>query len=243
MAGHSKWKNIQHRKGAQDSKRGKLFSKIALEITVATRIGGGNPEDNPRLRTALTKARAANMPKDNCQKAIKKGIGEGAGANYVEKTYEGYGPGGVALIVECLTDNLNRTVGEVRSMFTKAGGNLGTDGSVSWMFARKGMLVYKADKIADYESFFEKAIDNGAEDVKESDGHYEVLCEPNDLMALKGALDEFCPDPNFCEITFIPQNLAAVEDVKVAPLEKLIGLLDDLDDVQNVFHNADIPER
>lgn len=241
MAGHSKWKNIQHRKGAQDAKRGKVFSKIALEITVATRIGGGNPDDNPRLRAALTKARAANMPKDNCQKAIKKGLGGGDNNNYVEKTYEGYGPGGVALIVECLTDNLNRTVGEVRNMFTKVGGKLGTDGSVSYMFSRKGMLVYKADLIADYDRLFEKAIDSGAEDVKESDGHYELLCEPSDLMALKSGLDELCPDPNFCEITYIPQNLAAIGEDTVAPLEKLIGLLEDLDDVQNVFHNADLP--
>ena len=148
MAGHSKWKNIQHRKGAQDAKRGKVFTKIAVEITVAARIGGGNPDDNPRLRAALLKAKAANMPKDNWQRAIKKGTGELEGADYIEKTYEGYGPGGVAVLVECLTDNVNRTVGDVRHAFTRSGGNLGQDGSVGWIFERLGLIIYSREHIS-----------------------------------------------------------------------------------------------
>lgn len=238
MAGHSKWKNIQHRKGAQDAKRGKVFTKIAIEITVAARQGGGNPDDNPRLRTALAKAKAANMPKDNYTRAIKKGTGDLDGSNYTEKTYEGYGPGGVAIFVECLTDNVNRTVGDVRHSFSRNGGNLGTDGSVSWMFHRKGMLVYESTKINDFDSFFEIALENGAEDVKEEEGQVEVSCEPEQFLNLKSALDEVCSDPDFCEITRIPENYTQVDEEKSATLDKLVNALEDNDDVQNVFHNA-----
>ena len=241
MAGHSKWKNIQHRKGAQDAKRGKVFTKIAIEITVAARMGGGNPDDNPRLRAALAKARAANMPKDNYVRAIKKGTGELEGANYLEKTYEGYGPGGVAVFVECLTDNVNRTVSEVRFAFSKYGGNLGTDGSVGWMFNRKGMLVYEKEQIADFDHLFETALENGAEDVKEEDGQYEVTCKPEDFMSLKAALDQICSEPVFCEVTQIPENLTAIDADKSESLEKMINALEDNDDVQNVYHNADLP--
>ncbi|MCB9229548.1 MAG: YebC/PmpR family DNA-binding transcriptional regulator [Deltaproteobacteria bacterium] len=242
MAGHSKWKNIQHRKGAQDAKRGKIFTKIGIEITVAARAGGGNPEDNPRLRAALAKAKAANMPKDNYTRAIKKGTGEAGGANYTEKLYEGYGPGGVAMLVECLTDNINRTVSEVRFAFSKYGGNLGTDGSVAWMFHRKGMLVYEKNQISDGDQFFELALEHGAEDVREDGDQYEIICQPEDFMALKSALDELCPDPAFCEITMIPENPNTVEAGKAESLEKLINALEDNDDVQNVYHNGDFPE-
>lgn len=242
MAGHSKWKNIQHRKGAQDAKRGKIFTKIAIEITVAARAGGGNPDDNPRLRAALAKAKAANMPKDNCTRAIKKGTGEGDGANYVEKTYEGYGPGGVAVFLECLTDNINRTVSEVRHAFSKFGGNLGTDGSVAWMFQRKGVIVFEKEKIGDFDTFFEKALENGADDVKEEDEQIEVVCETEAFNNLKTALDEICDEPAFCELTWIPDNLNAIDADKVESLEKMIGILEDNDDVQNVYHNADFPE-
>lgn len=241
MAGHSKWKNIQHRKGAQDAKRGKIFTKIAIEITVAARMGGGNPDDNPRLRAALAKARAANMPKDNYVRAIKKGTGELEGANYLEKTYEGYGPGGVAVFIECLTDNVNRTVSEVRFAFSKYGGNLGTDGSVAWMFHRKGMLVYEKSQIPDFDTLFETALENGAEDVKEDEGQYEVTCKPEDFMALKSALDSLCSEPIFCEVTQIPENLTAIDADKTESLEKMINALEDNDDVQNVYHNADLP--
>lgn len=242
MAGHSKWKNIQHRKGAQDAKRGKIFTKIAIEITVAARMGGGEPNDNPRLRAALAKAKAVNMPKDNYTRAIKKGLGESGGEDYQEKTYEGYGPGGVAVFVECLTDNVNRTVSEIRHAFTRSGGNLGTDGSVAWMFNRKGMIVYDREKINDFDKLFTVALENGAEDVKEEDEQIEVICTPEDFISLKGALDPICSEPSFCEVTRIPQNLTQIEASKVEALEKLIATLEDNDDVQNVYHNGDYPD-
>ena len=240
MAGHSKWKNIQHRKGAQDAKRGKIFTKIAIEITVAARMGGGNPDDNPRLRAALVKARAANMPKDNYTRAIKKGTGEIAGSQYLEKSYEGYGPGGVAVYVECLTENVNRTVSEVRFAFSKFGGNLGTDGSVAWLFQRKGIIVYPQDSIPDFDALFDLALEHGAEDVKEEDGQIEILCAPEDFLGLKAKLDQICTEPSFCEVSRIPENSTAIEETKMESLEKLINTLEDNDDVQNVFHNAEL---
>ncbi len=242
MAGHSKWKNIQHRKGAQDAKRGKIFTKIGIEITVAARLGGPNPDDNPRLRAALVKAKAANMPKDNWLRSIKKGSGEQEGSQYLEKTYEGYGPGGIAILVDCLTDNVNRTVGEIRHAFSRHSGNLGTDGSVDWMFERKGVLVYGKDKISDFDAFFEQASENDAEDVKEEEGQYEIICDSNQLLSLKKALDSFCPDPDFCEVTKIPKNTTEIPEDKSETLEKLINVLEDNDDVQNVYHNGELPE-
>lgn len=239
MAGHSKWKNIQARKGSQDAKRGKSFTKIAVEIVVAARAGGGNPDDNARLRQALTKAKAVNMPKDNWMRAIKKGTGELEGVNYVEKTYEGYGPGGVAVMVSCLTDNATRTVAEVRHAFTRTGGNLGTDGSVAWMFQRKGVLVYDASKIADHDAFLEKAIESGASDVEDGGDYYELTCDPVDLMSLKASLESFCEDPDACEVSMVPETKVEVPADKHDSLEKLIHLLEDLDDVQSVSHNGD----
>lgn len=241
MAGHSKWKNIQHRKGAQDAKRGKIFTKIATELTVAAKIGGDDPDGNPRLRMALNKARAANMPKDNIERAIKKGVGGLDGVNYTEKTYEGYGPAGVAFIVDCLTDNINRTVGEVRYAFNKYGGNLGTDGSVSWMFHKKGLIVYDKNDVKDQDKLFEMAIENGAEDVKDEDGAVEVSCPPDAFNALKEALDELPFTPSVAEISMVPENYSAVEDEQVESLQKMIDLLEDNDDVQNVYHNAQMP--
>jgi len=242
MAGHSKWKNIQHRKGAQDAKRGKIFTKIGVELTVAARMGGGEPENNPRLRTALVKARTANMPKDIINRAIKKGTGELEGVEYVEKVYEGYGPGGVAVMVECLTDNGNRTVAEVRHAFNKHGGNLGTDGSVGWMFQRKGVFVYDAEKITDGDSFLELALENGADDVKDDSGQFEVITPPESFLSMKDALDSLKVDPEVSEITMIPDNTAAVQEDVGETLVKLINFLEDLDDVQNVHHNGDIPD-
>lgn len=240
MAGHSKWKNIQHRKGAQDARKGKVFTKIAVEITVATRTSGPDPETNPRLRAALLKARAANMPKDNIQRAIKKGSGESDGINYSEKVYEGYGPGGIAVIVECLTDNVNRTVSEVRHAFSRAGGNLGTEGSVNWMFHRKGMIVYSSDAVS-FDTLFELATEHGADDVADSDGQYEVTCEAEKFQELKDALDQLKVDPIFSELTRIPENHIAIDSEKAQSLEKLIHALEDSDDVQNVYHNAELP--
>ena len=239
MAGHSKWKNIQHRKGSQDAKRGKVFTKIAIELTVAARAGGADPDDNPRLRAALAKARFANRPKDNCTRAIKKGTGELEGASYLEKVYEGYGPGGVAVCVECLTDNVNRTVSEIRFAFSRSGGNLGTDGSVAWMFDRKGMIVYEKSQIENYERFFELALENGAEDVKEVDECYEVVSSVEAFVTLKSALDEISQDPQYCELTRIPQNMTHLDATKWQSLEKLIATLEDNDDVQNVYHNGE----
>jgi YebC/PmpR family DNA-binding regulatory protein len=241
MAGHSKWKNIQHRKGAQDSKRGKVFTKIAVEITVAARMSGGNPDDNPRLRAALLKAKAANMPKDNWQRAIKKGTGELEGADYIEKTYEGYGPGGVAVLVECLTDNVNRTVGDVRHAFTRCGGNLGQDGSVGWIFERKGVIVYQREHIGDFDKFFELAIDSGAEDVEEQDSYVEVKCSVDSFIKLKNSLEESIPEsPSYCDLTRIAKNSVEITANKYESLEKMVNVLEDNDDVQNVYHNAEL---
>ena len=240
MAGHSKWKNIQHRKGAQDSKRGKIFTKIAIELTVAARLGGGDPADNPRLRTALAKAKSANMPKENWQRAIKKGTGEQGGAAYTEKTYEGYGPGGAAVYVECLTDNINRTVSDIRFAFSRAGGNLGQDGSVNWMFERKGLFALAKENVKDYDSFFELALENGADDVEESDEHYEISCDPDNFLTLKQALDDEQFETEISEISRIPKNETSMEQDKYESLEKMISVLEDYDDVQNVYHNGTV---
>ena len=243
MAGHSKWKNIQHRKGAQDAKRGKMFTKIAKEITVAAKLGGGDPDDNPRLRAAIIKARSNSMPKDNIDRAVKKGTGESDGSDYLEKTYEGYGPGGVAVLVECLTDNVNRTVADVRHAFGKFGGNLGTDGSVSWMFHQKGTIVYKKDAIEDFDRLFELATENGADDVNEEDEVYEIICNPSAFSDLKTALDELKVEPEVAEISRIPENYSAVDKDKGESLMKLIDFLEDNDDVQEVYHNGELPDE
>ena len=240
MAGHSKWKNIQHRKGAQDARRGKIFTKIAVEITVASKRGGGNPEDNPQLRAALAKAKAANMPKENCDRAIKKGTGDFSLDSYSEKTYEGYGPGGVALLVECLTDNVNRTVSNVRHAFTRSGGNLGTDGSVAWMFKRRGVLVYDRKDITNLELLYEAALENGAEDIKEEEDTVEILCAPEDFHHMQSKVMELAPNPLAAELSYIPENSAELDSDKALSLTKLIDILEDDDDVQNVYHNADL---
>ncbi|MBQ48429.1 MAG: YebC/PmpR family DNA-binding transcriptional regulator [Zetaproteobacteria bacterium] len=242
MAGHSKWKNIQHRKGAQDAKRGKIFTKIAKEITVAAKLGGEDPDANPRLRAAIIKGRAASMPKDNIERAVKKGAGGTDGSEYLEKTYEGYGPSGVAIVVECLTDNVNRTVGEVRHAFSRSGGNLGTDGSVSWMFHKKGNIVYTPDKVTNFDHFFELALENGAEDVQDEDEVYEIVCQPEVFLELKDALDTKYEDPDVAEITRIPENYVELDSDKSTSLNKLIDWLEDLDDVQNVYHNAELAD-
>lgn len=242
MAGHSKWKNIQHRKGAQDAKRGKMFTKIAKEITVAAKLGGDDPSGNPRLRAAIAKAKAVSMPKDNIERAIKKGIGGQDSADYTEKVYEGYGPGGVAVMVECLTDNINRTVADVRHAFSRFGGNLGTDGSVAWMFHQKGTLVYQADKVKDYEAFFEAAIEAGAEDVKEDDGVYEILTDPSDFENVKTAMDGLGLEADVAEVMRVPENYTALDEAKTESMNKMIDLLEDNDDVQNVYHNAEFSD-
>lgn len=242
MAGHSKWKNIQHRKGAQDARRGKIFTKIAKLITIAAKESGGDPESNAKLRLVLSKAKAANMPKDNIERAIKKGTGGADGVNYTEKVYEGYGPSGVAVLVECLTDNVNRTVGDVRFAFARSGGNLGTDGSVAWMFNSKGLIIYEKEKVEDYDKLLELAIENGAEDVNEEDGAYEISCDPKDFSQLRDALDSLNWETAVCELTRIPENQSEVDAEKAAAVQKLVDALEDNDDVQNVYHNALMPE-
>lgn len=242
MAGHSKWKNIQHRKGAQDAKRGKIFTKIAKEITVAAKLGGDDPDANPRLRAAILKAKGSSMPKDNIDRAVKRGAGNTDGADYLEKVYEGYGPSGTALIVECLTDNVNRTVADVRHCFTRFGGNLGTDGSVSWMFKTKGTIVYEKALVKNFDQLFELALENGAEEVNEEDEVYEVLCEPEDYEALSEALSKLEIEAAVSEVTKVAENTVELSGDKAVTFNKLIDMLEDNDDVQNVYHNGQISE-
>jgi YebC/PmpR family DNA-binding regulatory protein len=242
MAGHSKWKNIQHRKGAQDAKRGKIFTKLAKEITVAARLGGGDLESNARLRTVVVKARSQSMPRDNIERAIKKGTGELEAEQYVEKVYEGYGPGGAAVMVECLTDNINRTVADVRHAFTKFGGNLGTEGSVAYMFHKKGTIVYQRGKIKDFDKLFEAALEAGAEDVKEDEDAVEIICAPDAFNELKDTLDRMGLEADVAEIMRVPENYSALDSDKAQSMQKLIDWLEDNDDVQNVYHNAEMPE-
>jgi YebC/PmpR family DNA-binding regulatory protein len=242
MAGHSKWKNIQHRKGAQDAKRGKIFTKLAKEITVAARLGGGDLESNARLRTAVLKARSNSMPRDNIERAIKKGTGDLEAEQYVEKVYEGYGPGGVAVMVECLTDNINRTVADVRHAFTKFGGNLGTEGSVGYMFHKKGTIVYQRHKIKDFDQLFEAALEAGADDVKDEDDVVEIICAPEAFNELKETLDKKGLEADVAEIMRVPENYSAIDSDKAVSMQKLIDWLEDNDDVQNVYHNAEMPQ-
>jgi YebC/PmpR family DNA-binding regulatory protein len=242
MSGHSKWSTIKHKKGATDAKRGKIFTKIIKEITVAARMGGGDPETNPRLRGALNSARSENMPKDTFERAIKKGTGDLEGVNYEEILYEGYGPGGVAVLVECLTDNRNRTIAEVRQVFNKAGGNVGTDGCVAWMFDKKGLIV--VDKVdSDEDTLMEVALDAGAEDIKEESDSFEIITEPSDFDAVKEAVDGAGIKYEMAEITMIPQNMTKVDGKEAEQMINFMEALDDCDDIQKFYSNADIPDE
>lgn len=242
MAGHSKWSNIKHRKAGQDAKRSKVFTKIIRELTVAARDGGGNIDDNPGLRTVVEKAKAAQMPKDTMERAITRGAGDGEGAELVALTYEGYGPCGVAIFVETTTDNRNRTVSEVRHAFTKAGGNLGTDGSVAYLFDKRGQIGFGPD--VDEDEVMEIAIDVGAEDVTvDEDGSIEVITLPEDFLVVKDALADKGFEPRSAEVSMVPQTL---NDLDVDTGEKVLRLLDaleDLDDVTGVYTNANFPEE
>ncbi len=241
MAGHSKWANIQHRKNAQDAKRGKLFTKLIREITVAARAGGSDVTSNPRLRLATDKALAANMTRDTIDRAVKRGAGELEGVNYEEIRYEGYGPGGAAILVDCMTDNRNRTVAEVRHAFTKMGGNLGTDGSVAYLFDKKGVISFPAGM--DEEAVMEAALEGGAEDVVvDDDGAIEVLTDPDSFDTVVAALLERGLEPENAEVTMRAETAAPLDEETSQSVLKLLELLDDLDDVQNVFTNADFPE-
>ncbi len=242
MSGHSKWSTIKHKKGAADKKRGKIFTKLIKEITVAARMGGGDPETNPRLRHAVLAAKAQNMPKENFERAIKKGTGDMDGVTYEEIVYEGYGPGGVAVLVECLTDNRNRTIADVRYIFTKAGGNVGTDGCVAWMFDKKGLMAVARDQV-DEDVLMETALEAGAEDIRDEGDTFEVITDPADFDAVKDALDSAGIACNMAEITMLPQNMTAVDVQLAGQIIKFMDALDDCDDVQKFYTNADLPDE
>ena len=242
MAGHSKWANIQHRKGAQDKKRGKLFTKLIREITIAARMGGPDPDANPRLRTAIDKARGQSMPKDNIERAVKRGAGDIEGADYEEIRYEGYGPGGVAVIVDCLTDNRNRTVAEVRHAFSKHGGNLGADGSVAYLFNHVGQI--SLDGGADEDQIMEVALEAGAEDIiSNDDSSFDVITDPQEFESIRDALAAAGLEAESSEITHRASTATELGAKDAARMIKLLEVLEDLDDVQNVYSNADISEE
>ena len=241
MAGHSKWANIQHRKGAQDKKRGKIFTRLNRELTVAAKEGGGDPDSNPRLRLAIDKANAANMPKDNIERAIKKATGELEGVTYEEIRYEGYAPGGVAVMVDCMTDNKNRTVAEVRHAFSKHGGSLGTDGSVAYLFSKQGVITMAPDS-ADEEQVMELALDAGAEDIQtDEDGSITVLSEPDGFEAVRDALAGAGIEIAEAEVTMRPATFVELDDESGKQILKFLDVLEDLDDAQDVYSNAEIP--
>ena len=242
MSGHSKWSSIKHKKAAADAARGKVFTKLIKEITVAAKLGGGDVDINPRLRDAVTRAKQANMPKDNIEKAIKKGTGELPGVVYEEIIYEGYGPAGTALYIEITTDNRNRTVAEIRFILTKHGGNLGESGSVAWMFDRKGVILVDREKY-DEEELTLAALDAGAEDVIDEDEVYEILTEPNNLEIVKHALEGSGISSRSAEISMVPQNSVDVKGNDAEKVLKLMDVLDDHDDVQNVWSNFDLDDE
>jgi YebC/PmpR family DNA-binding regulatory protein len=241
MAGHSKWANIQHRKGRQDAKRGKIFTRLIKEITVAARLGGGDAGSNPRLRVAIEKARENNMPKDTVENAIKRGSGQLEGVNYEELRYEGYGINGAAVMVDCMTDNKTRTVAEVRHAFSKHGGNLGTDGSVSFLFKHCGQMIFAPG--TDENGLMEVALDAGAEDITTNDdGSIEVITAPNDFVAVKEALEAAGYKPEFAEVTMKPENEVEFSGDDAVKMQKLLDALENLDDVQEVYTTAVIEE-
>ncbi len=241
MAGHSKWANIKHRKGAQDAKRAKIFSKLGREITVAAKMGGEDPDMNPRLRLALATARGQSMSKDAIERAVKKGIGDIDGDDYVEMRYEGYGPGGAAVIVESLTDNKNRTASEVRSIFTKYGGNLGETGSVGFVFDHVGEVVYPADK-ASADDMFEAAVEAGASDVESDDEFHVVMCAPDDFASVREALVVKYGEPERSGLAWHYNVGSELDEEKAACVLKLVDALEDCDDVQNVTTNMDVSD-
>ncbi len=243
MSGHSKWSTIKHKKGAADAKRGKIFTKIIKEITLAARLGGGDIEGNARLRQAVAAAKTENMPKDNIEKAIKKGTGELEGAAaYEEVVYEGYGPGGVAVLVEVMTDNKNRTVSEIRHIFSKHGGNLGENGCVAWMFEKKGSIVISKDAVGE-DRLMELALEAGAEDVVEQESEYEVITEPGIFEDVRSAMDTAGIPCLIAEIGMIPQNTIELDEGKAGQMLKLMEKMEDNDDVQHVYANFDIPDE
>ena len=242
MSGHSKWSTIKHKKAALDAKRGKVWSKISRDITVAAKMGGGDPEANPRLRLAVDKARSANMPKDNIERAIKKGTGDLDGASYEECLYEGYAPGGVAVMCSALTDNRARTAPEIKKIFERAGGNLGAPNSVSWMFAQKGVIIVAADAIGE-DKLMEIAIEAGAEDVSSSEMCHEVTTDPESFLTVKEALESAGVEIQSSEVTMVAANTVTVDLETARKIMRLLDALEDHDDAQNVSSNVDIPDE
>ena len=241
MSGHSKWSTIKHKKGAADAKRGKIFTKLIKEITVAARMGGGDPEGNPRLRTAISAARAENMPKDNIERGIKKGTGELEGVAYEEASYDGYGPGGAAVLVDCLTDNKNRSVADIKHLFERYGGNLGEPGCVTWIFEQRGLVVLEKDKV-DEDQLIDLALEAGAEDVIEEETEFEVVTAPTDFEAVKKAIDDAGLPYTLAEVTKIPKNTIKIEGKKAQQMINLMQALEDHDDVNHVYANFDIAD-
>lgn len=241
MSGHSKWANIKHKKGKADAARGKIFTKIGREIAIAVRDGGPDPVSNGKLRDVIAKAKANNMPNDNIQRSIKKAAGEGDGANYVEISYEGYGPAGTAIIVECITDNRNRTASDVRHAFEKFGGSLGATGCVGWMFDRRGMIIIDQEGLDEDEVMMD-ALDAGALDMQAEGGVFEVITEPNDLDKVRQALEGKYTLAS-AQVENVPQNTVAPQGEDLENLYKILELLDDSDDVNEVYHNAELPEE
>lgn len=242
MSGHSKWSTIKRKKGALDAKRGKIFTKIIRELQTSARIGGGDPDSNPRLRLIIDKAKAANMPKDNIQRAVQKGIGGGEGEAYEEAVYEGYGPGGTAILLETLSDNKNRTVGDIRHALTKNGGNLGASGCVAYLFEKRGLLVFEGESL-DADALLEAALEAGAEDVIEADDHCEVITASSEFHAVQEALKGQDFEPATAEITMQPSTTVKLEGQDAEQMLRLADALEDLDDVQNFYANFDISEE
>ena len=241
MSGHSKWSTIKHKKAASDAKRGKIFTKLIKEITVAARLGGGDINANPRLRSAVQAAKGENMPKDNIDRAIKKGTGELEGVNYEESIYEGYGPGGAAVLVDSLTDNKNRTVSDIRFIFGKNGGSLGENGCVAWMFDKKGYIVVE-QSATDEDTLMEVALEAGAEDVREDDSNFEVITAPGDFESVMEAVKKAGITTIVGEVTMLPQSTTNLTGKEAEQMIRLMDMLEDCDDVQKVYTNADIPE-
>jgi len=242
MSGHSKWHTIKHKKGAADAKRGKIFTRIIKELSVAARGGGGDPGMNPRLRTLIAEAKANNMPRENIERAIRRGTGEEPGVSYEEIMYEGYGPGGVALLIQSLTDNKNRTVGEIRHMLAKYNGNLGAENSVAWMFTRKGQVVVEKAK-ADEEKLLNAALDAGADDMNDDGSAWEIVSPPDTFEAVREAVKKLGVEPATAEVAMIPQNYVKLQGKEAQQMLRLMEALDDHDDVQHVWANFDIEEK
>jgi YebC/PmpR family DNA-binding regulatory protein len=242
MSGHSKWASIKHKKGAADAKRGRIFTRIIKEMTVAARFGGGDPDSNPRLRTVIADAKAVNMPAENIKRAIRRGTGEEPGTSYDEVVYEGYGPGGAALMIDCLTDNKNRTVGELRHLLTKHNGNLGETHSVAWMFAKKGYIVVEKTK-ADEEALLAAALDAGADDMRDDGDNWEVLSSPDTYPAVLEAVKKLGIEPAAAEVAMLPQNYVKLEGKSAQQMIRLMEAIEDHDDVRHVWSNFDIEEK